>query len=58
MPLLATKSKIGYFKYKSHRQGHKVIDFGVIWKGFISWVDACQICIQQLEFNNKICFAT
>ena len=36
MPPAATKSKIGYFKHKGHGQGHKVIDLGVIWKGFIS----------------------
>ena len=23
---------------KCHGQGHKVIDLGVIWKGFISWL--------------------
>ena len=30
--------QIGYFKFKGHGQGHKVIDLGDIWKGFISWV--------------------
>ena len=29
--------QIGHFKYKGPSQGHKVIDSGVIWKGFISW---------------------
>ena len=31
------KVHIGYFEYTGHCQGHKVIDNGVIWKGFISW---------------------
>ena len=26
--------QIGYFKFKGHGQGHKVIDLGDIWKGF------------------------
>ena len=30
--------QIGYFKFKGHGQGHKVIDLGDILKGFISWV--------------------
>ena len=30
--------QIGYFKFKGHGQGHKVIGLGDIWKGFISWV--------------------
>ena len=32
------KCQIGYFQYKGHSQGHKVIDPDVIWKAFISWV--------------------
>ena len=27
---VASKSKIGYFKYKGHGQNHKIIDLGVI----------------------------
>ena len=38
------KVQIGYFKYKGHDLGHKVIDLGVTWKGFISWV-----CIPYLQ---------
>ena len=32
------KVQICYFYYKSQGQGYKVIDPGVIWKDFISWV--------------------
>ena len=29
------KVQIGYFKYKGHGQGHKVIDPGVTWEGSV-----------------------
>ena len=38
------KVQIRYFQYKSHDQGHKVINLCVNWNGFISWV-----CIPQLK---------
>ena len=38
------KVQNGYFKNKGHGQGHKVIDLGVIWKGFIS-----RVCMQNMK---------
>ena len=32
MPMVATKNKTGYFQFKGHSQGQKVIEYGVIWK--------------------------
>ena len=37
------------FLYKGHGQGHKVVDLGVIWKGFISWV--CMQIMKSLSFT-------
>ena len=38
MPPVATKSKIGYFLYKDHGQGHKVVELVVIWKDLFIWI--------------------
>ena len=32
------KDKILKMQVKGHGQGHKVIELGAVWKGFISWV--------------------
>ena len=42
------KSKIGYFQYEVPGKGHNVIDFCVIYKGFISWV-----CMPHMKFLSR-----
>ena len=50
-------SKIDYFYGKGHSQGHKVIDLGVIWKGFISWVYMPTMKSYGLKVMVKVIFA-
>ena len=38
MPSVTSKSKTHIFWNKGQSQNQKVIDFGVIWKGIISWI--------------------
>ena len=42
MPPSSGKVQKYYFQHKGQDQGHKVIDIGVIWKGFLVEY-ACQI---------------
>ena len=44
--------QIGYFQYTCHDQGHKVIDPGVIWKGFISWESMPHMSFYILQFKS------
>ena len=50
------------YQYKGHDQGNKVINLGVIWKGFISWVcipnmKSVSLRVQQLWPRLKIFLA-
>ena len=46
------QSKLTFFQYKGHSQGHKVVDLGVIWKAFISW--ACMPNMKALFYGSKV----
>ena len=51
---LAATNNIRYSYYKYYGQGHKVIDTGLIWKGFVSW-DKIHLSLTLQKLRLKCC---